>query len=104
MLRLALREPVAAGVKVTLIVQLAAAATLVPQVFVCTKSLLCAPVTVMLVIVKLAFPVLVRVTVCAVLVVPTDSAAKGRLPGVRLTPGAEVTPVPVTFTICGLLN
>jgi hypothetical protein len=39
MLTAALRDPVAAGVKVMLIVHLAPAATLLPQVLVCWKSL-----------------------------------------------------------------
>jgi len=60
-----LREPVAVGVNVTLIVQLDPAARLVPQVFVCAKS----PVTVTPVIVRLAVPLLLRVTALAVLVV-----------------------------------
>ena len=54
-----LREPVAVGVKVTLRVQLAPAAKLEPQVLVWAKS----PLTVMLAIVRIALPVLLRVTV-----------------------------------------
>ena len=50
--------PVAVGLKVTLRVQLAPAATLAPQVLVWEKL----PLTVMLVIVRVAFPVLLRVT------------------------------------------
>ena len=69
--REAVREPVAEGVKVTLIVQLAPAATLVPQVFVCAKSPLLVPVTAMLVMLSAAVPLFVSVTVCAALVVPT---------------------------------
>jgi hypothetical protein len=53
-----LREPVAVGVKVTLIVQEALAATLEPQVLVWEKS----PLMVMLLIVRVALPVLLRVT------------------------------------------
>jgi len=52
------REPVAVGVKVTLIVHDALAARLVPQVLVCEKS----PLTVMLEIVRAALPGLLRVT------------------------------------------
>ena len=44
-----LRVPVAVGVNVTLIVQLAPAATLVPQLLVCAKSPLLVPVMAMLV-------------------------------------------------------
>jgi hypothetical protein len=56
------------GVNVTLMVQLALTATLVPQLFVCEKS----PVVAMLVIVKAATPVFVSVTFCGVLAVPTN--------------------------------
>jgi len=58
------------GVKVTLIVQVPLlAGTDVPQVFVCAYSALLVPVTPMLVTLTAAVPVLVSVTVCAVLVV-----------------------------------
>ena len=54
----ALTVPLATGVKETEIVQLAPAATLDPQVFVCEKSLL---LLLTLVIVRVAVPVFVRV-------------------------------------------
>jgi len=50
--------PVAVGLKVTLRVQLALAARLEPQVLVWEKS----PLTVMLVMLRVALPVLLRVT------------------------------------------
>jgi hypothetical protein len=53
-----LREPLAVGVKVTLRVQLALAARLAPQVLVWEKS----PLVVMLVMLRTALPVLLRVT------------------------------------------
>jgi len=53
-----LREPLAVGVKVTLRVQLVLAARLEPQVLVWEKS----PLTVMLVTLRVALPVLLRVT------------------------------------------
>jgi hypothetical protein len=53
-----LREPLAVGVKVTLRVQLALAARLEPQVLVWEKS----PLVVMLVMLRTALPVLLRVT------------------------------------------
>jgi hypothetical protein len=53
-----LREPLAVGVKVTLRVQLALAARLAPQVLVWEKS----PLTAMLVMLRVALPVLLRVT------------------------------------------
>src|SRR5438876_852284 len=59
------RMPVAVGVNVTLMVQLAPAATDVPQVLVCMKS----PLATMLVTLSATFPVLFSVTDCATLVV-----------------------------------
>ena len=61
-LRVAMRVPAAAGVKVTLIVQFEPAATLDPQVLVWVKSLPFVPVIEMLVRLKAALPVLVTVT------------------------------------------
>src|SRR5437016_3476869 len=56
-----LRAPVAEGVKVTLIVQDAPAATELPQLFVSAKSALLAPVMAMPDIASGAFPVFDRV-------------------------------------------
>ena len=70
-LTVAVRWPVVVGVKVTLIVQFAPALTLVPQVLVSAKSPGFVPVMLMLVIVSVPLPVFVRVTVLAILVVPT---------------------------------
>jgi len=81
----ALREPVAAGVKVTLIVQFVPAGTLVPQVFHWLKSSLLAPDIATLLMVSTAVPVFVSVTVCALLLVPTACEAYVKLGGVRLT-------------------
>ena len=50
--------------------------------------------------VKVALPLLVRVTVCAVLVVPTGWFPKARLVEERLTTAA--VPVPERLTVCGL--
>jgi hypothetical protein len=71
----ALPVPVAVGVNVTLMLQFAPAATLVPQLFDWLKSPLLAPVTAMLLIVKVALPVFVSVTLCALLLVPTSCEA-----------------------------
>src|SRR5438128_1140965 len=76
MFTVAARAPVAAGVKLTLIVQLAPGATEpapVGQVLPAAKakSAACAPTMEMLVRFSGAPPLLVRVTVCAGLVVPT---------------------------------
>ena len=70
-LSVAARTPVARGLKVTLMVQLAPAATLVPHVFVCAKSVALVPVNVMATAVKAAVPEFVTVTALAALVVPT---------------------------------
>lgn len=97
----AVRLPMAAGVNVTLIEQLLPAATELPQVLVCAKSPGSAPVVLILLIVKLAFPMLVRVTDCAALVVLRFWLAKVREPLERLAVGA--LPVPVKATASGLL-
>jgi len=105
MLTEAVRLPLADGVNVTLIGQLPSAATELPQVLLSEKSLAFVPVTVMLVMLKGALPVLLRVTVCAPLVVPTGWLPKPRLVGERLTTGAVAAvdvPVPERLTVCGL--
>ena len=56
------------GVNVTVIVQLAPAATLEPQLLVCEKLAL----TEIFVIVSVALPMLVSVMLCGVLLVPTN--------------------------------
>src|SRR2546425_6811618 len=84
MFTVAARTPVAAGVKLTLIVQLAPGATEpapVGQVLPAAKakSAACAPVMVMLVRFSGAPPLLVSVTFCAALVVPTRCLPKALL-------------------------
>jgi hypothetical protein len=98
------RAPVAVGLNVTLIVQLPVfAATELPQVFVCAKSPLFAPVTAMPVMPRAALPVLVSVTDCDPLVVFNVWLAKVRLEPDRLTVGAAtVVPVPLSVKECGL--
>ena len=49
---------------------------------------------------SVALPVLVSVTVCAALVLPTGTLPKLRLVGDRDTTGA--VPTPVSDTVCGL--
>ena len=74
MLTLALRLPLALGVKVTLMVQEAPAASvleLLGQVLVCAKSPALVPLSPMLLMVRAALPLLVSVTVWAALVVLT---------------------------------
>lgn len=67
----AARLPEAVGLNVTLAVQFAPAFKLAPQVFVCEKSPAFTPWMAMLLIVSVALPLLVSVTVCAALVEPT---------------------------------
>jgi hypothetical protein len=100
MLSEAARLPLADGVKVTLIVQMAPAATLDPQLLVWAKSLALVPETAMLVTLKAALPELVRVIVWAVLVAPTDWFPKARLVGETLA--TRAVPVPERLTFWGL--
>src|SRR5207245_1023671 len=98
--------PVATGVKLTLIEQLAPGATEpapVGQVLPAAKakSAACAPVTVMPVRFSGAPPLLVRVTFCAALVVPTRCLPNVLLVAESVAVGG-VTPVPVSDTDCGL--
>jgi len=72
---LALRRLEAVGVNIPEIVQLALAATLVPHVFVCEKSAALAP-EIEMERLSVEAPVLVRVTVCEVLEVPSDTLPK----------------------------
>ncbi len=81
--RLAVRAPEAVGLNVTLMVQFAFAATELPQVFVCAKSALFAPVMEIAVRLSGKLPVLVSVTDCAALVVLTIWVKKLRLLGER---------------------
>src|SRR5439155_5732530 len=81
------RLPPPVGVKVTLMVQLAPAARLEPQVLVSAKSAASAPETAMLEIARLALPVLVSLTLWAELAVPAISAPSARPLTYRLTSG-----------------
>lgn len=94
MTMLPLRAPAAVGVKVTLMVQLAAAARVAPQVVVLAKS----PLMPMLAMFSVAPPLLVRVTVCAALVLPTFCEVKVSVVGLGDTPGAK--PVPLRAADC----
>ena len=90
------RFPAAVGVKVTLIVQPAPAATEPAQLLVWEKS----PLVVIVRGVKAPVPVLVSVTVCGGLGVETVSAGKLSLVAERLTTGT--IPVPLKPTVWGL--
>jgi hypothetical protein len=62
-----------------------------------------APATARLVILKVALPVLVRMTICpSSVVVPTVWLEKIKPVGARCTAGAADTPVPVKVMVCGL--
>jgi hypothetical protein len=98
----ATRLPATVGLNVTLIVQLLPAATLAPHVLPCAKSPAFVPVTPMLDIASGLPPLLLSVTVCAALVLPTDCVPKLKLLAERLTVGGVATPVPVSETVCGL--
>jgi len=99
MLSEAVRLPLAEGVNLTPIVQWAPAASDLPHVLICAKLLALVPLTARLVILKAALPVLLRVTVRAVLVLPTGWLPKARLVGERLTAGV---PVQKKRDACGL--
>ena len=77
----AVREPVADGVKVTLMLQLCPAPTLLPQVLVCLKSPELVPVIAMLEMPRVVFPRFLSVKVCGPLVCPTLMLPKFRLGG-----------------------
>jgi hypothetical protein len=85
MLMAAVREPVAVGLKVTLIVQLASTASDAGQVFVSAKSPEFVPVRVIPEIAKAALPPFVKVTVWAALVVPMLCELNVKLVGARMT-------------------
>ena len=87
-------DPLALGLKVTLTLHEAPASTLEPQLLVWEKS----PLIAMLVMVSVAVPVLVRVKLCELLLVPTASEANVREAGEKLTAGPPV-PVPVRQTV-----
>lgn len=96
MLRVAVRVPVAAGVKVTEMVQVPPAGTLVAQVLVWTKSLALVPEIEMLVMGRAVVATLLKVMTFAALVVPTVCAAKVREVGCRET----AVPDPVIRLAC----
>ena len=97
MIKVAVRLPVALGLKVTLTVQLVPPANELPQVVVSPKSPGLPPVNAMLLIIRAAFPVLLSVNVWALLVVPVVWLGKFRL--VAVMPAMGPDPVPVKFTV-----
>jgi len=95
----AARAAAAGGTKVTAMVQLAPALRLLPQVVVLPNAPGLAPVSAMLVMLRVALPGFDNVTVCAELVVPTVWLPKAMLAGLRLAEGVTATPVPVRLTL-----
>jgi hypothetical protein len=86
--------PPALGSKVTLRVQLALGATLDPQLLAWEES----PLALMLSMLRVALPVLLRVTISALLVVPTVWAGNVKEAGESFTV-VELPPVPVRLTV-----
>jgi hypothetical protein len=97
----AARLPTVVGLKVTVITQFAPLLTLPPQLSLRVKSPAFAPVSVMPEIVSVAPPLLVSVTVCAALVVPTSCALKLK-DATPIETAAGVTPMPIRLMMCGL--
>jgi len=93
------KAPVVVGSKCPWMLQFAPAARLVPQEFAKVYEDAFAPVTVMLVIVKAAVPVFVKVTYCDAVAVPTLSVPNATLVVDKVTAGPN--PVPVNAILCG---
>ncbi len=94
-----LREPRAVGVKVTFTVQLPPAAKDVPQLFDWEKS----PAITRLLIVRAALPVLLKVTACAELGVPTSCDPKVSDAGESDAIAPKPVPLRLTAAGAGLL-
>ena len=88
----AVRAPEAAGVNRMAIVQLPPAATEELQVSASVKSVGSAPVKAILEMLRLALPVLLRVTVCEEVVMSTASFPKDRLEEERLAEALGARP------------
>lgn len=91
---LAANAPLAEGVKITLIVHWAPAATLDPQLLLSAKALGLVPVSAMLAMLRAALPLLLKVKLWAALVVPTAWVPNARLLADRVAEGCGSTPVP----------
>src|SRR3989441_378678 len=104
MVTVAVRAPAAVGVNVRVRRRLAPATTVAPFVQVVpaamAKSPGFEPARAMLVMLRVAVPLLVRVTVCTGLVVLRRWSPKARLVGAKVTAGAM--PIPASDTDCGL--
>lgn len=101
----AVRVPLAVGLNVTLMLQLAPAAKELPQLWVCAKSPALVRAIPMAVMVKLVVPVFLSVTVLAALVVPIACVEKLRLVGDKAALGAEIVASPLKAVfgeVCGI--
>jgi hypothetical protein len=98
--KLALRAPVAVGLKFTETVQLPKPARLVPQVVALRKSPGSTPLRLGAVTVSAVLRLLVKVTTLAALVVPLVTVPKARLDGATVP---DVAPVPVSVELWGEL-
>ena len=95
----AVMAPAVVGPKCPWMVQLAPIARVFPQEFAKTNCDALVPVTAMLVMETATVPVLVMVTVCVPLIVPSLTEPKARFVDESVTGGA--TPVPVRATVWG---
>ena len=94
-------EPEVVGAKCPWMVQFDPGARVEPQLLTKTYDEAFTPVTVMLPMFSVALPVLVRVTDCDALLVPTFWLPNERLVAERATAGARATPVPLRAMLCG---
>jgi hypothetical protein len=97
-LTLAERDPVAVGLKVTVILHWPLGGTLVPQLLVCAKSPGSVPLIVIWLMETEDTPAFVKVIGIGTLVVPTFWSPKLMLLGDNVT----TIPVPESATVCGL--
>lgn len=101
-LRVAAAAAAAVGVKVTLIVQVAPMASVVPQVVVSANEVGDAPPMVMAIAASAAALLFVKVTVFAGLVALMDWLPNATVVGVRNTAAGAAVPVPMSEIVCGL--
>jgi hypothetical protein len=100
----AVRVPTPLGLNVTLIRQLDAAASDVPQLLLCAKSAPFIPVSEIPEIATAAAAVFATVTVCELLDDPIASASKVNVDGVSVTVGPELPPPPAGLYNSALLR
>jgi hypothetical protein len=103
-LKVAVAAAAAVGVNVTLMVQAAPAARVVPQVVVSANKDADVPPMETAMAFKGEVVLLLRVTIFAGLVVLMDWLPKATVAGVRNMPVGGAVPVPVSETVCGLLG